>query len=77
MHGANFAASHPQGQSHDGGIDARLAASVHPLLVDRLGDTLVGLRLVEVDGMLVAVPEAVDVGGVGIDVLPQAVGVLE
>ena len=44
---------------------------------DGFGDLVVGIVRVEIDGRVQAVPEAVDVGGVGVHVLAQRVGMLD
>jgi hypothetical protein len=47
-----------------------------PLQVDAVRHLPVGVLGVQVDGRLEPVSEPVDVGGVGVDVLPERVGVL-
>jgi len=56
-----------------------VAALLGGLALERhaVRDVPVGVVRVEVDGALQTVPEAVDVGGVGVDVLAQGVRVLD
>ena len=61
-----------------GGPRRELAPVVRgqPLQVDQVCNPLVGILGLEVHGRLEAVPEAIDVGGIGIHVLPERARVL-
>jgi hypothetical protein len=55
----------------------RASRAAKPLERDRVGDLRARVLGVEVDDGVEAVAVAVDVGGVGVDVLAQRVGVLD